>query len=126
MLLEPTAPFDFSFIHVLIASTLSLVVGCYPLYHRRTRITKIFAAANISLTVMALGDGVGFLPVSHDMRLFLYRVTYPLTISGILGYVWFMVEMSGTPLPHYKFTLKCLAWLGVLLSGLSFTPWICA
>src|SRR5262249_18707774 len=118
-----TAPFYPSFIHVLIASALSVLVGVFPFFRRRTRITKVFAIANVMLALMAVSEGVGLIPMSHAARLLILRISYPISFAALNGFGLFMLDMSEVP-PERRRIWKYITGLGLLCSILAFTPWL--
>src|ERR1700733_5503496 len=72
-------------INGIVSAILTALVGVYPYFYHRDRMTRLFAVTNLILAAWNLNDLLVLLPCSYATKVFLYRSG---SIQGVL-LCWF-------------------------------------
>lgn len=115
---------DIRVINSIVAAVLTAVIGALPLTLRRDRLAYLFAISNLTLAFWNLGDVVVLLPESHDVKLFIFRANYIAGIFCVWFFYLFMFAYIRRPVDHYRWIWKSLKIVGLVLTPLSFTPFL--
>ena len=115
---------DLRVVNSIIAAILTIGIGVFPLIRRRDRLSILFALSNISLSFWNLGDVVVFLTDADSTRLLLFRLNYVAGVCVVWFFYLFMFEFVKRPVELYRKTWIVLKLTGLILVGLSFTPWL--
>jgi len=101
-------------------------VGVYPYFYQRNKLTRLFAASNLSLALCNLADLVIFLPITHAMQVFLYRLSYVALTCVVWFFFNFILRFTKADPLEFRNTRLVARIICGLLIALSVTPWVVA
>jgi signal transduction histidine kinase len=111
---------------LLIAQVLTVLVGLFPYIFRRSRIAYYFAGAHVSLALWTMNESIMYVPVSHAVKLALFRPTYLLPVMMVWYFFHFLLAMADIPVSRFPKSWRFTQLGGVLTLLLMFTPWLTA
>jgi signal transduction histidine kinase len=111
-------------LHPAIAGVLTLLMGVFPYFKRRSRLTRLFALANVCLAAWVVSEIFALPFHSLSMKLLVDRLDFINGILIVLLFFRFLMEFAGIPFEQYRRVWMAQRLLGAVLIVSSPTPFL--